>query len=223
MLLLVRAGGEVKLAGIPSIAAVANDETPQPVDDDRFPIGVTHLVNKRAVVRIEDVDMPVAEISDPQLSRQCPEISRCYRHAPGRLEVAALSESLEEITIEVEHIHDATAFARYVVARVRVPDRVGHIKFVAEDSDVERRKASLQIWTGKRIHDMKIGIILIHHAGLEIGGIKEERAIASLGDGESLIGGVPAVLRNRDDPVRPIDAGSPADNRSILGCKEKGG
>src|SRR5262249_11668125 len=182
VLLVVRAGGEIKLAGIPSIAAVANDETPQPVDDDRLPrFRVAHLLNKRAAGRIEDVDMPLAEISDPQRARQCPETSRCYRHAPGRLEVAALSESLEEIPIEVEHVHDATAFARYVIARVRVPDRIGHKKFLdavdSNDSNIERRKASLQIGTGKRFHGMKTLVKRIHHTALEISCIQ-----AAMGD-----------------------------------------
>jgi hypothetical protein len=86
--------------------------------------------------------------------------------------VAALSESLEETPIEVEHVHDATAFARYVVARVRVPDRIGHINFPVEDSDVERRKASLQIGPGKRFHGSKILVKRIHHTALEIGCIQ---------------------------------------------------
>src|SRR5262245_38374184 len=82
-----------------------------------FPLGSRTFVNKRAAVGIEGVDLAVAEISDPQRVPQCTETRRHVRHAPGRLEVATLSESLEVSTIEVEHVHDATAFARYVVAR----------------------------------------------------------------------------------------------------------
>src|SRR5262245_33475721 len=54
--LAVRASGEIKRVGQPSIAAVANFEGPQPVDDDRLPMWVAHLVKKLAAIKIEGVD-----------------------------------------------------------------------------------------------------------------------------------------------------------------------
>src|SRR5947209_7707039 len=86
VLFVVRAGGEINRVGQTSISAIADFEGPQPVDDERLPVGVAHLVNKRAAGRIEGVDVAVAEISDPQLVRQWTEIRRRHvRHAPGRL------------------------------------------------------------------------------------------------------------------------------------------
>ena len=65
--LAVHAGGEIKRVGRPSIAVVAAEpDGPQPVDENRLPLGVAHLAKKLAAVTIEGVDMTVAEISDPQ-------------------------------------------------------------------------------------------------------------------------------------------------------------
>ena len=67
--LAVRPGGEIKRVGRPSIAvggAAAERDGPQPVDEDRLSLGVAHLAKKLAALRIEGVDMTVAEISDPQ-------------------------------------------------------------------------------------------------------------------------------------------------------------
>src|SRR6516162_3152275 len=69
--LAVRAGGEIKRVGRPSTVVVAAErDGPQPVDENRLPLGVAHLAKKLAGVRIEGVDMTVAKISDPQGAAQ---------------------------------------------------------------------------------------------------------------------------------------------------------
>src|SRR5262249_56260521 len=71
--LAVRPGGEIKRVGRPSIAvgaAAAERDGPQPVDEDRLPLGVAHLAKKLAALRIEGVDTTVAKISDPQGAAQ---------------------------------------------------------------------------------------------------------------------------------------------------------
>ena len=74
--LAVRAGGEIKRVGRPSIAVVAAEpDGPQPVDEDRLPFGVAHLAKKLAALRIEGVDMTVSKISDPQGAAQFTETS----------------------------------------------------------------------------------------------------------------------------------------------------
>src|SRR5262249_44447021 len=150
VLFVVRASGEINRVGQPSIAAVANSEGPQPVDDDRLPVGVAHLVKKLATLRIEGIDVAVAEISDPQLARQGTEISRRDCHAPGRVELAVLSESLVKSTIKFEHVHDPVALARYIVVLCRVLYRIGHKNCTVEDSDVERGIGIRQLRIDKR-------------------------------------------------------------------------
>jgi len=54
--LAVRAGGEIKRVGPPSIGvAAAKRDGPQPVDEGRLPLGLAHLAKKLAALRIEDV------------------------------------------------------------------------------------------------------------------------------------------------------------------------
>src|SRR6516164_10544887 len=190
--LAVRAGGEIKRVGQPSIAAVANLECPQPVDDDRLPVGVAHLVKKLAAIKIEGVDVAVAEISDPQGASQRTETNRRLRHAPGRVELAVLSESLAKSTIKLEYVHEAMALARYIVVFFRVLHRKGHKKFAVDGNDVERGIGIRQLWIDKRWrrgHGVKIAIIHFHHAVPEIGGIEAGLALCIRGDGESFIDG----------------------------------
>src|SRR6516164_697858 len=191
--LAVRAGGEIKRVGQPSIAAVANLECPQPVDDDRLPVGVAHLVKKLAAIKIEGVDVAVAEISDPQGASQRTETNRRLRHAPGRVELAVLSESLAKSTIKLEYVHEAMALARYGVVLCRVLLGEGHENCAVEDSDVERGIGIRQVlWIDKcwrRGQSVKIVFIHFHHAAPEIGSIQAGHATCILGDGKSFIDG----------------------------------
>src|SRR5260370_17566000 len=104
VLLVVRAGGEIKRVGPAPIAAVANLEGPQSVDDDRLGIGVAHLAQRLPAHKIEGVDIAVAEISDPQRAPQVTEISRRDCHTPRRVELAMVSKSPGELTTEVEPV-----------------------------------------------------------------------------------------------------------------------
>ena len=113
--LIVRAGGEIKRVGQTSIAAVAESDGPQPIDDERLPLGGAHLVEKLAGLQIECVDMAVAEIPDPQSAAQCTEASRRERHAPWRVKLAVLGESPEHLPREIKHVNDAMAFTRDIV------------------------------------------------------------------------------------------------------------
>src|SRR5262245_29073891 len=152
VLLVVRAGGEINRVGPSSIAAVANLEGPQPVDDDRLALGVAHLAQRLPAAKIEGVDIAVAEISDPQGAGQVTEISRRDCHTPGRVELTMVSKSPGDCTIEIESIHDAMALARYIVVLCGVLHRKGHKKFAADESDVERGIGIRQIWIGKEVH-----------------------------------------------------------------------
>ena len=67
---MVWAGSEVDPGACPSIAAVVNFEGPRTVNNQLFIVGIAHLRNKLAAVRIVCVDMAIAEIPDPQCVRQ---------------------------------------------------------------------------------------------------------------------------------------------------------
>jgi hypothetical protein len=155
-----------------------------------------------------------------------------------------LGESLAEIASEVEYVHDAMALARYIVVLFRVLHREGDKKFAIDEYDVERGIRTRQLWInkrGRRVQGLPLVIIHFHVAAPEIGDIQAGLARCIRGDGESFIDGsalsagvgvgeVVAGVVTRDDPVVArirgvkafrVDAGVPADNRPILGCKMK--
>ncbi len=183
--------------------------------------------------------MAVAEISDQDGAAQLTEITRRKCHAPGRVELAMLSESLAQLTIGLEHVHDAMAFACYIVVLCIVLHRKGHKKFAAGGNNVKRGIVMRQLWIGERGHRRKGGVVDVHLAAPEIGGIQEGRAFFVRGDGEPFINGAAAALRvghagvvNSDDPMHArgsglkalrVDVGVPADNRPVLSCKEENG
>src|SRR6516165_3965127 len=93
--LAVRAGGEIKRVGRPSTVVVAAEpDGPQPVDEDRLPLGVAHLAKELAALRIESADMTVAEISDPQGAAQFTETSqKTHGHLEKLLPLAIADSS----------------------------------------------------------------------------------------------------------------------------------
>src|SRR5215472_13477335 len=85
--LAIGAGRKVQCVDGSAIAAVAEPEGPQSVDNDRLRVRLAHLADKFAVVGIEGIDLTIAKISDPQRTAQFAEIGRCERHTPGRVEL----------------------------------------------------------------------------------------------------------------------------------------
>src|SRR5437870_10846440 len=66
--LAIRAGGEIKRVGRPSIVVVAAEpDGPQPVDEDRLPLGVAHLAKKLAALRIEGVEAKTRIVSKARI------------------------------------------------------------------------------------------------------------------------------------------------------------
>src|SRR5438552_18937391 len=70
--LAVRASGEEQFVGLRRLA-VAEPEAQQAVDDDRLVIGLPQLAGARAVVRVVDVDVTVAEVSNEQITAELAE------------------------------------------------------------------------------------------------------------------------------------------------------
>src|SRR5713226_7854367 len=96
--LIVWTGGEVDLVGVAAIAAVADPEGPQPVDDNRLPVGTAQLVEELTSRGIEHVDVTIAEIADQYIAGELAKTGRSQRHAPRRIELPVLGESREHVT-----------------------------------------------------------------------------------------------------------------------------
>jgi hypothetical protein len=131
VVLPIRSSGEknrvgAKISATGSIAA--NTNAPQPVDDDCLPVGVARLVDKLAGSRIVGVDGTVTEVSNQQLICQCPETRGRYGHAPGRIELAVLNESVKRPTIEIEGVDYSVADSCDVVVFLSILHGIGHNK-----------------------------------------------------------------------------------------------
>src|SRR6516162_11952773 len=82
--LAVRASGEEQFAGLRRVP-VAEPQTPQAVDDDRLAIGLPQLAAAGAVVRVVDVDLTVAEVSNEQITAELAEARRREGEHPRRV------------------------------------------------------------------------------------------------------------------------------------------
>src|SRR5215467_7368408 len=84
----VGAGGEEQFVGLRRVP-VAEPQTPQAVDDDRLAIGLPQLTAASAVVRVVDVDVTVAEVSNEQITAELAVVRRREGEPPWRVELAA--------------------------------------------------------------------------------------------------------------------------------------
>src|SRR5215471_1879420 len=73
--LVVGASGEEQLVGLRRVP-VAEPQPPQAVDDDRLAIGLPQLAGASAGGRVVDVDVPVAEVTDEQITAKLAEVRR---------------------------------------------------------------------------------------------------------------------------------------------------
>src|SRR5881227_4256551 len=94
ILLIVRTSREIYCVGSATVAAVANAQSPQAVDHDRLSIGITQLVEKFAC-RAVNIDVAIPKIANQDISGKPTEAGRRHCHAPWRVELAMLRESLQ--------------------------------------------------------------------------------------------------------------------------------
>src|SRR5690242_12126170 len=82
-------GGEKQCVGIAGIAAVAELESPESLNDDGTPVLVSELAFERAGDGIERTDRAVPEITDEQIAFELSEAARRNGHTPWRIEMVA--------------------------------------------------------------------------------------------------------------------------------------
>src|SRR6266540_6631560 len=91
---------------VTTAAAVAEHDRPQPVDGDRLPVRIAHLVNKFTGRGIERVDVAVTEIADQEVAVELTEPGRSECHAPRGIELAVLGESRKHLARQTEGVDD---------------------------------------------------------------------------------------------------------------------
>src|SRR5919197_4069992 len=105
--LVVRPGGEEQRVRRPGVAAVAELERPEPVDDDRLAIGPSESsLELEAAIRLPlvRVDAPVAEVPHEQVAPELSETLGRLGQPPRRVEQAAGGNPTEERTARVEPV-----------------------------------------------------------------------------------------------------------------------
>jgi hypothetical protein len=119
------------------IAPNADTKCPQAIDGNRISLGITHIVDERARIRIVRIDMTVSEISDQQGTGECPEIGRRQCDAPGRIELAVLNEAHKRVTTEIEGVDDSVALTGHIVMLCPILNGKGHDQPAPYRDDVE--------------------------------------------------------------------------------------
>src|SRR5207237_2616250 len=97
--LLVWTGGKEQHVGrlIVGDAAIAERDAPDAVDDDALVILAPQGAQEFPGRNIERVDVAVAKVADDQRIAEAAEIRRRDRHAPGRVQLAMLRYSPNEL------------------------------------------------------------------------------------------------------------------------------
>src|SRR5262252_8879004 len=112
--LAVRASGEEQFVGLRRVP-VAEPQSPQAVDDDRLAIGLPQLAGPSAGVRVVDVDVTVAEVSNEQITAELAEVRRREGEPPRRVELAAAHQATNQSAVVGEHVDVAVSLSGHVV------------------------------------------------------------------------------------------------------------
>src|SRR5439155_2414700 len=84
-------------------------QPPETVDHDRAATGPAELALELAARRVIDVDPPVAEVADEDVSAEGAEARRRQRDCPGGVEPAAADQPLEQVAVRGEFVDESVA------------------------------------------------------------------------------------------------------------------
>src|SRR5437016_6059239 len=125
MCLVTDAGGEIYGMRMAVRTVIAGDQRPQIVDLDRMAGAGAEHADQLASVRVEGVDMAIAEIADQEIAGEAPEALRRDRQPPGRIQHVMRGEALDEIAAEIELVDEAMAGAVHVVLALGIAEGEG--------------------------------------------------------------------------------------------------
>src|SRR5207302_1858845 len=127
---------EIHRVGSATVAAVANAQSPQALDHDRLSIGITQLVEEFAC-RTVNIDVAIPKIANQDIARESTEAGRRPCHAPWRVQLAVLRESLQSRAVEIKGVHNAVTLAGHVVFACIILYRIRHKQLAAGRNHVE--------------------------------------------------------------------------------------
>src|SRR6516162_1179115 len=104
--LVLHARRKVDLVRIAAGIAGAGNKRPEIPYRDRSTVGVFQLAEEMIVLRIEDIDGPIAEISDKEIVGELSKARGRDRKSPGRIERAAGCHPVQQMSVQVELVHE---------------------------------------------------------------------------------------------------------------------
>src|SRR5579859_7404432 len=85
--LLVNAGGEEELVGLPCLPTKAEHQRPQTINDNRLASLIGELAEERASIGIERIDVSIAEIANQQVMAELAKGIACESQTPWRVQL----------------------------------------------------------------------------------------------------------------------------------------
>ena len=214
-------GGEVEPPGHGRArGGRAEAQTPQGFDRECSAGRILQRADERSCAGIEGVDMAIAQVADQQIAAEGAEARRRLDHRPRGVQRASGGETLDEVAVHVEDVHQAQAGALRLVVEVgRL--RVRHVELAADLRDVEwrvvGRQARIDEVAGQR-HLVEITIVDVDRAGVEVRHVEVRRRGGACDRRARVLGIREAGDLNR---VRRIDERIPGGDGACLGHEDE--
>ncbi len=181
------------------------------------------------VRRVVGVDAAVAEVADEDVAAEGAEGGRRERHRPGRVELAAADEPLQQVAVGREDVDEAVAGPCVVVVLAGALLGEGDVEVAADVVDPERGEAGGDRRVGEAVDEVEVAVEDVDPAEAEARRV-DELAARRRHEGEALVVGADvarAVGRGRavdgDHCVRVVDVRVPAGDRPVLGREQEEG
>src|SRR5215475_11290457 len=202
--------------------AGAGNERPEIPYLDRGTAGVFQLAEEMIGLRIEDIDRPIAEISDKEIVGELAKAGGRDRKSPGRIERSARCDPVQQVPVQVELIHETIASTGDVIVFGVILQCERDEQVAVKNLNVERRKAGRQVMIGKAFHLLEVVVEDVDGAIAEVCRVKQG-AMVSLRNRETLVDGSGTALRVIDsqDGAGDVHARIPAGNGAVLGCEKE--
>src|SRR6266851_587899 len=208
---VVRTGGKEELIGLAAIAAVAELDGPELVDDDRLAGGIAQGAEERAGAGIERVDAAVGNVvGDEQRVAERAKIGGSHRQTPGRMQRAG--DAQEHVARGIKFVDEAGG--GFVATE-------GHPEVAPDILNAVRSKAALDGRIGKRVDQFEVLVENVDGAvGAVVGGVQEVTRGAA-GDGQAGVDGAETRAVRGDLRVSEIHDRVPAADGAVQSGEEE--
>src|SRR4051794_15451444 len=93
----------------------AGFECPKIANGDGIAVGVVQLAEEVVVVRVVDIDRPVAEVANQEVARELSEPVWRDGESPGRVQRPARGDTVQQVPREIELVDEPVPWACNVV------------------------------------------------------------------------------------------------------------